>query len=359
MYEIRGNMHVHSCYSDGTGTHDDIASAAIIAGLDFVFVTDHNVLVDGLDGYYYSSQKKVLLLAAEEIHDPVRRPQKNHLLVFEAHKELADKSQDPQSLIDTVNSTGGLSFLAHPYDPAAPRFKEPDLSWVNWDVERFTGIEIWNGMSEFKSCLSNIASAAFYAFFPERIARGPFQQTLAIWDRLLNAGHKVVGIAGADAHAIQYNMGPIQRILFPYEFHFRAINTHVLLDEPLTNDVKHDRIVILNAIRNGSCFVGYDLPADTTGFSFTAQLDQGTLQMGQSGTIRFGATLQIHTPQKASIVVLHNGSPIHTWENATHAVLPVTRAGVYRVEAYRYFKGRVRGWIFSNPIYLSEIQEIT
>ncbi len=359
MHEVCGNMHVHSCYSDGTGTHDDIASAAIDAGLDFVFITDHNVLVDGLDGYYYKNQKKVLLLAAEEIHDRVRIPQKNHLLVFETHKEMAGQSQDPQTLIDAVNSAGGLSFIAHPHDPESRRFKEPDLSWMNWEVEDFTGIEIWNGMSEFKSRLSNIASAVYYAFFPEQIARGPFRETLTIWDQLLNTGHKIVGIAGADAHAIHYRMGPILRILFPYEFHFRAINTHVLMDEPFSNDASHDRRMLKDAIKHGSCFIGYDLPMETTGFRFTALLDEGILQMGQSGSIRFGATLQIRTPVKATIVLLHNGNPIHTWKNTSHAVLPVTRVGVYRVEVYLPFKGRMRGWIFSNPIYLAENHEIT
>jgi hypothetical protein len=181
---------------------------------------------------------------------------------------------------------------------------------------------------------------------------------LELWDQLLNTGHKVVGIAGADAHAIHYLMGPFQRILFPYEFHFRAINTHVLMDEPFTNNTSHDRRVLKDAIKNGSCFIGYDLPMETTGFRFTAQSDEGILQMGQSGNIRFGATLQIRTPRKATIVLLHNGIPIHTWENTSHAVLPVTRAGVYRVEAYQPFKGRMRGWIFSNPIYLAEIQEL-
>jgi hypothetical protein len=35
----------------------------------------------------------------------------------------------------------------------------------------------------------------------------------------------------------------------------------------------------------------------------------------------------------------------------TH-VLPPGEAGVFRAEAHLLFKGRLRGWIYSNPIYV-------
>ena len=49
MHEIVVNLHMHTVYSDGTGTHKDIAHAAIKTGLDAVIVTDHNVLVQGVE----------------------------------------------------------------------------------------------------------------------------------------------------------------------------------------------------------------------------------------------------------------------------------------------------------------------
>jgi hypothetical protein len=74
------------------------------------------------------------------------------LLVFGANRELSPLADDPQRLLDGVVQSGGLAFLAHPFDPPAPAFGEPDISWVDWDVKDFTGIELWNAMSEFKSC---------------------------------------------------------------------------------------------------------------------------------------------------------------------------------------------------------------
>ena len=41
MEEILVNLHMHTTYSDGTGTHAELAQAAIQAGLDAIIVTDH------------------------------------------------------------------------------------------------------------------------------------------------------------------------------------------------------------------------------------------------------------------------------------------------------------------------------
>ena len=87
-------------------------------------------------------------------------------LIFGAERELAHLANDPQQLIDSVQEAGGLAFIAHPVDPPSETFGEADLSWVDWDVRGFTGIELWNAMSEFKSLLTSKVSAIYYAFNP-------------------------------------------------------------------------------------------------------------------------------------------------------------------------------------------------
>src|SRR5512138_1766277 len=132
MPEIVLNLHMHTTYSDGTGSHEDIAAAALRAGLDAVIVTDHNVLVRGMEGYVRKGRQQLLMLVGEEIHDQDRVPQKNHLLVFGVDQEFAPLADDPQGLIRAVRDAGGLSFLAHPNEPAAPAFRETDIDWVDW-----------------------------------------------------------------------------------------------------------------------------------------------------------------------------------------------------------------------------------
>jgi len=352
IYEYVGNTHTHTLFSDGEGSHEEIAHAALQANLDFVFVTDHNVYVSGLDGYRYQGEKRVLLLVGEEIHDQIRDPQKNHLLAFEARQEMAHHAHDTQNLIDQIRLAKGTAFLAHPVDPDAPLINNDDLSWVDWDVDGYAGLEIWNFMSEFKGLLSTIRKALGYINHPERIGRGPFPAALARWDELLAKGKRVAIIGGADAHATTVVYGPLKRVVFPYEFLFRTVNTHLLTTRPMNGKIDHDRRLLLESLRKGRCFVGYDLPAPTRGFRFTAETDAGRIQMGETATARIGVTLQVRLPRRAEIRLLHNGEELKVWQHAEAAVHLIKQPGAYRVEVYLHFEGERRTWILSNPIYV-------
>src|SRR5258706_3361117 len=142
---------MHTPYSDGEGSHEHIAKAALTAGIDFVVVTDHNILVQGIEGYYGDEETGyVLLLTGEEVHDQSRDPQVNHFLVYGAEMELAQCASNPQELIDAVNAAGGTGVVAHPDDIEVGWLNLEQIPWADRDVERFTGIEIWNYMSDFK-----------------------------------------------------------------------------------------------------------------------------------------------------------------------------------------------------------------
>ncbi|OGO63178.1 MAG: hypothetical protein A2Z45_07870 [Chloroflexi bacterium RBG_19FT_COMBO_55_16] len=352
MHELIINLHMHTMYSDGHGTHAEIAQAALRAGLDAVIVTDHNILVSGLSDYYQDGDRRVLLLVGEEIHDRARDPQKNHLLVVGAGRELIQLAEEPQRLLDGIRDAGGLAFIAHPVDPPAPVFGEPDISWVDWEVQDYTGLELWNAMSEFKSHMKSRARAIFYAFNPKQVARGPFPEALRKWDELLAKGRPVVAIGGSDAHAFPAHLGPLRRTLFPYEFHFRSVNTHLFTPEPLNGEATNDRRLILEALRLGHAFVGYDLPAPTRGFRYTAQGKDGSAWMGDELSAQNGVTLQIHLPRRAECHLLKDGKIVKTWRKREICTYITAEAGVYRVEVYIQYLGRRRGWIFSNPIYV-------
>ena len=352
MHEIVVNLHMHTRYSDGSGTHKDIAAAALKAGVDAVIVTDHNVLVQGFEGYYKEKTKKILMLIGEELHDQARVPQKNHLLAFNAQRELAAFVENPQLLINKVRDAGGMSFLAHPDDPAAPAFNETDISWEDWSVQNYTGIELWNALSELKTIVPTKLHGAFYALFPAFVAHHPIPATVTRWDDLLAQGQRVVAIGGSDAHALHMSLGPISRVIFPYEFHFRTVNTHVLLTEPLSGEANTDKKLIYEAMGQGHCFVGYDLPAPTRGFTFTAQgLDKSVI-MGDELPAKNGVTLQAKIPSGAEIRLLKDGVVIKTWKKQLSCTHITTEPGVYRIEVYRRYLGKQRGWIYSNPIYV-------
>lgn len=352
MHEITINLHMHTKYSDGHGTHTELAHAAIHAGLDAIIVTDHNIWVQGVEKYYQLGEEKVLLLSGEEVHDQTRQPQKNHLLVFGAEKEMATYASDPQNLINQVADAGGLCFLAHPIDPEAPKFNQDDLSWVSWDVNGYTGIELWNAMTEFKSLLTGYIPAIRYSLDFEKVAHGPFPDTLKKWDALLAEGKPVVAVGGSDAHQLPGSLGPLKRTLFPYEDHYRAVNTHLLLEKPLTGKVDADKKLIYQALAAGHAFIGYDLPASTKGFNFTAHVDDKDVVMGDTVVKPRTATVQIRLPQATECHLIKDGEIIKTSHKRETMIYKISDPGVYRVEAYIQFKGKRRGWIFSNPIYV-------
>lgn len=352
MHEIVVNLHMHTVYSDGTGTHKDIAQAAIKAGLDAVIVTDHNVLVQGLEGYYKVGRSRVLLLVGQEVHDQDRDPQKNHLLVFNANRDVSTLADDPQALINGVSDAGGLSFIAHPRDPASPAFNEGDISWEAWDVQGFTGIELWNGLSELKTVLHSKLHGAFYAFFPQFIGHHPIPETLQRWDDLLIDGQRVVAIGGSDAHALQMHMAGLHRVIFPYDFHFRTVNTHIFIPEPLSGDVPTDKKMIYDTLAAGQCFVGYDLPGPTRGFTFKGRGLEQSVIMGDEISSKRGVTLQAHLPQPAEIRLIKDGTIVGIWKDSQACAYTATEPGAYRVEVWRNYLGVKRGWIFSNPIYV-------
>ncbi len=352
MAEIVTNLHMHTTYSDGHATHAQIAKFALQAGLDAVITTDHNVWVSGLDGYHEDKGKRVLLLVGEEIHDPLRQPQKNHMLVFNANRELAPYGADPQKLLDQVQQANGLAFIAHPYDPALPAFHEDDLSWVTWDIKGYTGIELWNGFSELKSIVHGYVDGLYYTFAPEEYPRGPLPETLHLWDKLLAEGRKVVAVGGSDAHALPMRLGPIRRTVFPYLYHFRAVNTHLITPNPLSGNLALDRQMIYQAFRQGHAFIGYDLPASTRGFTFTAAGKSQSALMGDDIALEDGVTLQVRLPFATECRLLKDGQMLKTWKDREYISHIANQPGVYRVEAYLRFRGRRRGWIFSNPIYI-------
>jgi len=353
MFEVVANLHAHTTYSDGWTDHESVAQAALEASLDVVAVTDHNVWVEGFDGYRYRDDRRVLLVTGEEIHDASRQPQKNHLLVYEARRELASFAAEPERLLQAVAQAGGLAFLAHPVDPGAPGQPETDLSWIAWDLDGFHGLEIWNYMTEFKRLLRSRARAALYAYFPGWIARAPFPAVLDRWDALLSSGRSITAIGGADFHAFPGRLGPLRRPIFPGRFLFRTVNTHVLLDEPLRGDAEEDRRRFFHALRQGRAFVAYDLPAPARGFVFRAQGQSGTAEMGGRLRVGLGVTLQVRTPRPADLTLLRNGEVVRRWSGRDAAVEVVTELGAYRVEAHLIYKSARRGWIYSNPIYVT------
>jgi predicted metal-dependent phosphoesterase TrpH len=364
MHELAGNLHMHTPYSDGEKYHEAIAHDAINAGLDFIIVTDHNIWVQDVEGYYENDNGRVLLLTGEEVHNVRRQPQASHFLAYNARQELAPYAADPQELIDRTIEAGGFGFLAHPHEKDLPIVDEINLGWHDWDIDGYTGLEIWNYMSSFKNRLAEALEAmplqkkwlgmliaTRMALNPAKVITAPEPETLALWDNLLAQGKRVVAIGNSDAHATPMSAGPITREIFPYEFLFRAVNTHLLTPTPLTGDLHKDRMMIHNALGQGHAWVGYDMPRPSKGFRFSGKGRQAGI-MGDRIRMDVGATLQAHAPARAHMRLICHGEVVAESVNSNTLTYTPLDTGAYRVECLIDYLGQPRGWIYSNPIYL-------
>lgn len=347
FYGLRGNVHMHTTLSDGTLDHEALARIAGEAGLDFIIVTDHNVYHPGLDGW----RGDTLLLVGEEVHDPQRERQSSHLLCFDIGEDVSEYAADPQAVIDAVAAQGGFSFLAHPFERDVAEFlPEPNISWRDWDVEGYAGLELWNYMSEFKSVLKNRAYGLLYAYLPALSASGPYPETLAKWDELLRS-RPIAALGGSDAHGTVYRLGPIERPVLSYDYLFRALNTYLLSPEPLSGDLEHDRRLVYGALREGCSFLGYQRLAAVAGFTFWARSGGAEATMGEQLPLQGRVELRAALPAPARLRLVRDGQVLAEARGGRLAWVG-RRPGAYRLEAHRRYAGRWRSWILSNPIYV-------
>ncbi len=341
MNEYVGAIHMHSIYSDGSGSVEEILQAAQEIGLDYIILTDHNTLRakdEGYEGWH----KNTFLLVGCEIND---KENKNHYLAMNINKAFSTRL-NAADYVKKVKDAGGIGFLAHPHEKRDQLKEHPPYPWTEWNINDFNGIEIWNHMSEW---MENLTDENKYKSFlhPLKTIKSPPKETLKLWDKL-NLKRPVVGIGGVDAHAHKYNLlGFMEVEIFPYKVLFKSIRTHLLTDETLSPDVSFDnsKKTILDSLKNGSCFFANDYLADSKGFRFFAENGSEKINMGKTTETK-DVSLKVLLPiEKAEIILIRNGIIEDKIENS-EARFKISKHGAYRVEV----KLHKKAWIYSNHI---------
>lgn len=341
LYEVEGIIHLHSKYSDGSGDIPDIMKDAQEQNLDFVLFTDHNTMKpkkDGWEGWYGNS----LAIFGCELND---KNDQNHLLAFGAG-DVNHKNKSAVEYVNEVVAQNGICFLAHPHEKRNhfPQYKP--YPWTAWESNNFTGMEIWNHMSEWMEGLTE--DNKYQRFLhPLRSLDFPPAETIKKWDEL-NKDRLVVGIGGSDCHAHEQEIMGVTLQIFPYKVAFRAIRTSLLLTSPLSpqQSIEENSHLIYDALKSGRIFFTNYYRGSSKGFRFWLEDEHDMFQMG-SRISRREAILKVFSPQKRTIRILKNGEIIHSAEDNDHLSVTVNDSGVYRAEVL--FSEDV-GWIYSNPI---------
>src|ERR1051325_3016190 len=314
--EYKGVVHVHSFLGGhSTGTFSDIIAAAQANQLQFVIMTEHA-----------EKEFDTAAMTLKGMHGGV---------LFINGNE--------------VSAANGDRLLTLPEDVSIVAYPE---QFQNWNTPGLNGVEVYNVFTNARRI--NPIVAFFDVLWSKRsypdlifalyLARP--DAALQKWDHALTRT-KLTVTAGNDAHAnigVSLNDSAGKTLLGmqldPYEVSFRLVRLHVLLEQNRALDAKS----LLDAVRAGHCFIGFDFLGDTTGFSFAAE---NAIQ-GDEVQLTGNTRLHVRSPVPGRIVVFKDGVVFSDDTGISSKDLSVTERGVYRTEIF--VEGRP--WIISNPLYV-------
>jgi hypothetical protein len=329
--EVQGVYHLHSKFSDGLASAENIARAARRSGLDFFILTDHgnpNYGCLGFEGW----KDGVLALSGSELS-----VSRGHLVALGFEKPTVRFSQNTETAVQQVKILGGFTVIAHPYSKTR---------WSWGDPAGYSGIEVMNGDTMVRGhILPSLPYLPALLLRPRltlvKMLDDP-SASLKKWDSL-NGDNKMYAYFSADAHVFH-------RLLFSF------IRLHVLLDAPLGRDFPEAKKQVLEALRTGRFYNAVEAAAPAAGFRFWGEQGGRVIPMGGSADPERPLTLQVRTPWSfgTSVVLIHNGETLLTTE--ARSFRQVVRApGFYRVEVRLTGRAALDDrvpWVVSNPIFL-------
>ncbi len=375
--EYRGILHAHSQFShDSTVPMEEILRVLKKTGIDFICLSDHciNGRAD-FDWQWHGLHDGKLFIPGFEMRDG--------FMPFGARPgTVLSNSTDSATLAHQIVDSGGVLFYAHPEEAR------------NWDLPELTGMEIYNIHSDMKRYRGGLLGLLPDVLlnqqrFPDHIVRLIFKRPadfLQHWDQLNQTRH-LTGIAGNDCHQnvglritylpsdqlriddtspkvlsqIKLNrvtrflaraaFGALEpnRVLFhsqldPYERMARFVNTHVLSSEL-------SQPAVLEALRAGRVFIGFDMIADSTGFRWWTGGVTNEVVMGESTAFSKDTVLHARSPLPCRFTIIHDGQVAHQAEGRK-LDWPATGTGKYRVEAELRVRNDWVPWVYANPIQL-------
>jgi hypothetical protein len=350
--EYKGVIHVHSFLGGhSTGTFQDIIEAATLNELDFVVMTEHPARsFDTAAMTLQGAHATVLFVNGNE----VVTANQDRLLVVPGDETATRAVKTPtEDFLNQEKAKRAITFVAYPQE-----FK-------NWSATGFDGIEVYNLYTNARRV--NPLITFFDVLWSFRTDRDALFATfynrpteaLKNWDDAIVAqNRRLVAIAGNDAHAnvgISLNDSTGKTLLGlkldPYERSFRLFRMHVLLE----NGKELNTASLLSALREGHCFIGFDLFGYTKGFRFAATNGAEQRIQGDEINLASGVRLLVNVPASSRIVLFKDGHVAQDWNGISSKEFTVGEKGVYRVEVYLPQLGKPVGdqpWIISNPIYV-------
>jgi hypothetical protein len=259
---------------------------------------------------------------------------------------------DPQAYVDEVLARGGMGFIAHPDHEGTKLFHVKHYPWLDWSVTGYTGMGIWDFMTDWQDTLRGYPRSILSFLFPAFFLTGPRKVTLERWDRL-NSSAKVVGIGELDNHDTSNRALGFNLSAFPFAKAFKFMRTHVITERPLVKDQVKDIASLLSALKQGRVYVAGEYFRKSKGFSFVMTDNMRSATLGDHFILENEARLTATLPSTAKIRIIKDGT-LFREDIGRELTGNISEPGVYRIEAYLRVLGKYRPWIFSNPIYVKK-----
>ncbi|HEU5331602.1 MAG TPA: CehA/McbA family metallohydrolase [Actinocrinis sp.] len=238
----RGDCHLHTVYSDGKRTPDELVADARAAGLDFIVSTEHNTDSASLQWGAHATDD-LLILNGEEVttrsgHWPaIGLPPAQWI-------DWRYRAGDPahfRRFVDQVHRLGGLVTAAHPF--AACFGCTYEFAYELADM-----VEVWNGPWTQDD-----------------------QQTVDHWDGLLRSGRWIPAIGDSDAHS------PGQIVGLPHT----VVQADNLRQKDLLAGIKAGRTWLAESSAVGLSFTASTADGRAAGIGGRLAADTGTAVTGQ------------------------------------------------------------------------------
>lgn len=347
--DYKGVIHVHTGIGGhSTGRFDELLDGARANALDFVVMTEHatprydtaNLTLNGVyDG--------TLFIGGNEMNTADDR----FLLVPGGADAAAFSKIGSPVFLERIHAENRLAFITYP---------ETHKDWG----ANFDGIEVFSLHTAAKQInpLPVIFDAIWsYPAYPDLTLAQYLSRpdaNLRQFDEIA-ATRRISLFAGIDAHSnLGFHLmgddagGKILNLKFDrYATIFRLFRIHVLLpkDKPLTRES------LVEAMKNGHYYTGFDSLGDSRGFMFAAESGPSAAVMGDEIALAGTFRLKVAAPVPARFVVFRNGEKFGETIAVTEASLDISEKGTYRVEAYLDQLGSPfdkMPWVMSNPIYV-------
>jgi PHP domain len=363
---VQGIIHVHSSFSDGGGTPEQIAQAAEQAGMDFVVLTDHNnyeARKKGFEKKWGNTDLFVEMEASTLVGHAVSFFSQNEALknadsetiVQATYKQFLKKEQFP----------GLFLAVAHPSN-----IKNP---WSRLD-EFAEGLEVVNFDSSWQRQLADnpldfFLTVSLYPFNNYLSALRFFEiypKDFAAWDAMSALGPGHFAYLAHDAHS-KVKLNRDRYLNWPgYLQTFKLASNVLFLKEPKAADFESRKKQIYQSLREGRLAIVYQSVAPFEGNHWNIQCGQESFVSGDVVKNGTQCRARVATPETSFpkiIRLIKNGEMISETEvegNSTAVqVLPLKGAGAYRVEVFakrhtlmRVALNRLVPYVFYSPIFV-------